>query len=227
MGWHGFIFLAALAAAVGGCDEETRPGDIETQCSDGIDNDGDGLTDCEDDDCPGCAFVDAGTDAGGASGCRVSSDEEPVDSCTDSNICICPEDVQTRDDVNCSGSCEEALPGTYLIVVQEASIPATKPSGSAWDIDGSDPDPFVELSVGGDSSMTSTKMNTMTPSWGESAEVDLSLGDSMEFTVWDRDSVDHDEVGTCTFEVGPGVLRARIGSCDGDILSLLVAWFPL
>ncbi len=52
-----------LASVLLGCGGSTNPGELGSECSDGKDNDGDGLVDCQDSDCRGTPICGGRPDA--------------------------------------------------------------------------------------------------------------------------------------------------------------------
>lgn len=77
------LLLSTILIIFAGCGDDTTTlgiDDLEisaSQCKDGLDNDEDGLTDCDDEDCQGFVFcVDGGGDADSDSDVDFVSDEE-------------------------------------------------------------------------------------------------------------------------------------------------------
>ena len=71
------VVMAALALA--GCKGSATEGSNPGECSDGADNDSDGLYDCDDPDCagaPACDQADADTDADSDSDADVDADTD-------------------------------------------------------------------------------------------------------------------------------------------------------
>jgi hypothetical protein len=69
------ILILLFASVPLGCGGQTNPGELGSECSDGKDNDGDGLVDCQDPDCQSAPICGGRPDAGLDSGL---SDSFPI-----------------------------------------------------------------------------------------------------------------------------------------------------
>ncbi|WP_152629831.1 hypothetical protein [Haliangium ochraceum] len=110
--WRGLCLLALLACALLACGEDQRfEGDASGECSDGADNDGDGLFDCSDDGCiasPQClcpggnVYIDADDDGvcDALDRCRgndASGDSDDDGVCDDLDQCADADDELDAD----------------------------------------------------------------------------------------------------------------------------------
>lgn len=122
-----------------------------------------------------------------STGLTSASQAETI-SCTANTHCSSVEICQAL-----TNTCKTALNRVYRLTVKNASINITT---NSVDADSSYPDPFVSIhfptftSTGVD---TSTKSNSITPSWNEPFEVTVTAdGQSLWFCVWDEDILDDD-----------------------------------
>jgi len=155
-----FSLIALVLVAACGDDDAgpstPRPeGTTDTSCVDGVDNDGDLLTDCDD---PGCRrvcslpFLDGGMRDGGMTGptsCSVTNELEFfADSCTGGQMCDCGFNGCTTAGCNLcerETTCSDALPRRFRVIVTHAEVPTTKPDGSDWDLGGGAPDLYAAI----------------------------------------------------------------------------------
>ena len=90
--------------------------------------------------------------------------------------------------------------GVFAITFQSATIPATRPDGSAWDALGGDPDPKVAIIVNGaNMGVTLAQSNTLKPIWNQTLDVSLQPGDALGFQVVDEDVTVDDLIDSTTF----------------------------
>lgn len=252
--------LVALALVCGlvacGDDDGTvvpREDGVGT-CSDGIDNDMDGAIDCADLSCAPlaiCTRTDAGPDpedAGppprdvGPAGCSVRVDATGfgiTDSCGGADICICTPDASCETECNLClspGTCEAAFPRRYRIQPIYAYVPIVKPSGEAWDGDGSGPDLFVATSVdGGGRFETATAYDLTLDGDGEYpaaysgsfGDFNMVSGSSIVVEVFDEDAVVDDLALECAGSADPTLARSRFIACEGDVGGVFALMLPL
>jgi hypothetical protein len=250
--------LCALVAC--GDDDGSVPmprEDTVATCSDGVDNDSDGLIDCAD---PGCGVfaMCASTDAGpidggpldggppprdlGPDGCSVLLDSAgfvDTDSCTGGNLCICPVDTTCEADCDLClspGTCEPAFPRRYRLVPLFAYVPATKPSGEGWDGDGSGPDLFAAMSVDGTGRFVTATANDLTLDGdgdftavytGSSGDFNMVSGSTITAEVTDEDALANDGAFECNWSANPTLARDRYLECTGDLGGFGAFMLPL
>ena len=110
---------------------------IETDCGDGLDNDGDSVSDCSDNDClKTAACTPDGKPENTNKRCRdwVDNDEDGVTDCDD-------QDCQTELITACNGSWDAALnKGQSSTPTRQASPASSSPSGDPLDLIGSGSD---------------------------------------------------------------------------------------
>jgi hypothetical protein len=113
----------------------------------------------------------------------------------------------------------------WRVTVVEGTIPDND-QGSAWDADGSAPDPYVGVQFGSSDAATSfstTAQDTYGPIWGETvisgvAAIDLQTYFSLG--VWDEDLTDDDVVGWCAWPIYESDFGTAIPlSCPADGVS--------
>lgn len=158
------------------------------------------------------------TCAESCSGCCVDGECKPGDSddacgvngeeCTScSSVSVCE-----------SGSCSLDPNSSWKIVAVSATIVE-----SSVDVDsGSAPDPYLEVSVAGNSAKTSAKEDTHTPKWNEVTIDGASAADiksDTSYVLYDSDFVDDDEI---VAECEPGLMDSDFAktevshTCVGD-----------
>lgn len=105
-------------------------------------------------------------------------------------------------------TCVLDVNSTWDFVVASASLPGSKKSGSAWDVFGGAPDPYlVGYSSTGQASHrgeTSKKDDTHSPVWNETVLKSISASEllgNLSFEIWDDDGVGDDYVGGCAIKV--------------------------
>ena len=97
------LLILALTACTGQGDGEIDPDRPERACSDGVDNDEDGLTDCDDDDCDADAVCDAEEGEPEICDDGVDNDLDGQADCEDSDCadvapCWWPETIEHQGD---------------------------------------------------------------------------------------------------------------------------------
>ncbi len=90
----GPALLAVLIGATGACSTTESPDDDEEICNDGVDNDGDGATDCDDSECAGAFSCDVDVEV-----CDNSVDD-------DGDAAVDCDDADCAADPACAGSVE-------------------------------------------------------------------------------------------------------------------------
>jgi len=242
------LMVLCTVVACGDDDGDSVPPareDTVATCSDGRDNDSDGLIDCAD---PGCGVLATcvSTDAGpdpldggpppqdlGPTGCSVRIDAsglEFTDSCSGANLCVCS--VDTTCNANCNlclspGTCEPAFPRRYRLAPVFAYVPATKPSGEGWDADGSGPDLYAAMMVDGAGRFETATANDLPLDGdgdftavysGSFGDFNMVSGSSIFTEVFDEDAVADDGAFECNWSANPSLARARFLECAGDEL---------
>lgn len=91
------------------------------------------------------------------------------------------------------------IPGRYRITIKNAQLSPRKMDGRSWDIFGGAPDPFAVIQLGHHQIKTPHRPNTIHPEWNYSKELYLYGNERFTFSVYDRDLVQHDLVGSCFF----------------------------
>lgn len=115
-----------------------------------------------------------------------------ADNCTDDNVCnMTSPNVYT---------CEAAFPRTYLMTSIDVTAAATKPDGTAWDADGSPPDIYVTVSLGGTVlSTTPVKQDAFTENFTNAQGLALALTSNsvLDVHAWDKDLTVDDSILDC------------------------------
>lgn len=144
-----------------------------------------------------------------------------------------PVSLCTSDPATCSGEtmcfnsqCVAAFGREYVITIADAAIPPTKPDGSAWDPDGSAPDPFAVLSLDGRALGTTTVVHdSLLPVWRQTtAPTVVPAGGLLRVDVIDKDAVSDDGVLTCTWELTADLLHAGFARCAGEIGGVVITF---
>jgi hypothetical protein len=81
-----------------------------------------------------------------------------------------------------------------------------------------EPDPFVEIAIGGTTGKTTTKANTYTPQWDElivSASASAIVSSGLSVKVIDADPWGTETIGACVMMVPDAVLLAGYGVAPG------------
>ena len=208
-----------LCGRVCAADEDCRAGSCrvtrETECLDGMDDDGDSLTDCEDPDCAGtereCSCPDglvgmgmqlcvSGTGWSDCLGCEAPPE------CTDSSECGTGYECV-------GGMCRFDLDSRWDIYLIDGNIPTRNYSGTAWDAWGGQPDAQVRMRVGSSSEdlqMSTTQDDTTSPTWMETVILNRTARDILSHfyvAVYEVDSgwdiTGWDNVGACLISLAP------------------------
>jgi hypothetical protein len=126
------------------------------------------------------------------------------DSCGGSEIC-----VETE--------CSAAFDREYELSIPELTVTPQNPNGNAWDFLGSDPDPFVVVSLNGDEVLnTSTAQNVLTATYDERVVVTVPDGARLRILARDSDTGADDDIIACEFDpLNADALGLRILSCEG------------
>jgi hypothetical protein len=212
------LWLVAAASIAVACDSGPAPGGEATaaECSDGLDNDGDGSVDCLDIACGVHAFCDGpGPDGGmppsscGPSTCGGCCSGDTCLGGTSATACgsggaVCVDCGPGR---LCSGGgCVIDPASRWNVIVQSVEVNATDAAGEAWDAFGGAPDPFVEVYAGNRDNYvggTSAGSDVFSFTYDQRVATDLradALQAYLAFAVWDQDTADHDRVGACKYE---------------------------
>jgi Cys-rich repeat protein len=86
--------------------------------------------------------------------------------------------------------CASADGATYKLTIKSGTAPSATASGGAWDIDGSLPDPYLNVYVNGSLvCYTAPVSNTTTPTWNATCNTALKLtsSDTLKFVMMDDD----------------------------------------
>jgi len=192
------------------CDAGSCENTVEFDCLDGVDDDGDGLTDCEDPDCEGTTRM-----------CTCSGGAEPPPGVTPEELCEStgwsecgpcgpPPECSAASPCDYGFSCVSSEcvfePSTVFdLVVVSAEIPRPV-GGGDWDT-GSGPDVFASLRVGpmmeSAPELTTSRLDDdYFPSWNETIIRSTSAADFRTYTrvdIWDYDLLNpNDLIGACT-----------------------------
>jgi hypothetical protein len=213
------LCLGSLGLLGAGCDSGGRGEVTAAECSDGLDNDGDGAVDCGDVGCGAHAFCDVTLADGG-------TPPPPPPSCGPSNCggCCSGDTCLGGNSASACGSggaiCVDCGPGRlcsggvctidpasrWNVIVESVEVSTTSTGGGAWDPFGGAPDPYVNVEVGapdGDVGNTSSGSNTFTVRYDQRVATDLradALWTFLAFHVYDEDPDTDDWIGACKYE---------------------------
>lgn len=112
----------------------------------------------------------------------------------------------------------EVFGRAWTFTVESATITATKSDGTAWDGDGSPPDPFVKVMLNGGLIATTPELeDTRTPSWDFATNpVVIQAGDSLSLAIFDGDVLSDDTIGTgCPITLDAAFVNAGGATCTG------------
>ena len=132
----------------------------------------------------------------------------------------CDRHIDCDNDEICGfGTCEQALDRWYEVGVDAAYVGERHPDGLAWDVDGTDPDLFVDMLNESDWCSTSTRANTTRPVWVEYCTLWMDRTPELSIDLWDRD-VHGDE-----FVAGWSWVRrdavVQLARTDGALITLV------
>lgn len=193
---------------------------IRENCTNGTDDDQDGAADCLDTQCalePACAT------------CTVAAAGQLItDSCTVSDICVC----SGTEDFCTDGDCEAALAQQYVVDIISATLPATKPDSSCWDVVGCGaPDIWVDVRLANGTEVVAsiTRDDVFSAEWTTAYSLPLTLvaGTELVVIVYDDDGVAGSEGAfQCMFTLDAARLRSRTLDCTGALGTLAMDIFP-
>lgn len=216
----GFLGMACDVCSLGETCATAECRAIRENCTNGIDDDHDGAADCLDSQCAldsACAT------------CTVAAAGQLItDSCTGSDICICA----GTEDFCSDGDCEAAYSQQYVVDIISATLPATKPDGSCWDVVGCGaPDIWVDVRLANGTEVVAsvTRDDTFSADWttAYSSPLTLVAGAELVATVYDDDGVAGSEGAfQCMFTLDPARLRTRTLDCTGALGTLAMDVFP-
>jgi hypothetical protein len=160
----------------------------------------------------------------------------PCVNCTSSGeqcvsmVCVpitCATSATCPADKVCSGGvCASPFGLHYRIVILEAKINPKTTTGGAWDNNGSAPDPYVVITIGGVSWYTTTKLDTLQPSWKEYVPYTVGAATAIRFEVRDSDVNSSTLIGAIELKPVPAtVLHAgTYTGANGGVGSLTIAF---
>ena len=179
------------------------------QCQSGVCND---PTQCGPSNCKsGCC--DQGKCLSGSSTNACGTAGKTCQICKKSQVCS-------------SGTCKLDPSSKWSITVEKAEFDKTK----SWDtLVYTEPDPYVELSVGSNTGKTTVKSNTYTPYWNElvlSTTAGSLSSYGVSIKVYDSDTIGSQLMGSCKATVAEKILTGGVGyiqTCGGKD----VTWIKL
>jgi hypothetical protein len=126
---------------------------------------------------------------------------------------------------------EQRPVGVWTLRILEAMVPRSKQSGLEWDQDGTAPDPFVRLYVGGRMVWESKMVeNSYAPRWNVTLPRNIQVNPDASFRleIWDRDTpVSADPIGRLKSIGLPPLAQpdavARLTLDTGAIVTVLVS----
>lgn len=193
---------------------------VRENCTNGVDDDADGATDCADTQCatdPACAT------------CTVAAVGQVItDTCAGSDICVCSGAI----DFCTNGDCQAAFSQQYVVDILSATLPSTKPDTSCWDVVGCGaPDIWVDVRLGDGTEVIAsiTRDDTFSAEWttAYSLPITLAPGTELVAVVYDDDGVAGSEAAfQCTFTIDATLLRSRTLDCSGALGTLSMDLFP-
>jgi len=101
----------------------------------------------------------------------------------------CKQNSECEDALICaSGKCGTVYARQWRLSPLSARISPTDSNGDTWDGDGSPPDPFIVVLVDGTAVLTTqTVQNSLTPTWTESAVININNNTRVVIQMWDED----------------------------------------
>ena len=99
----------------------------------------------------------------------------------------------------CQGStCVVDPTGSWVITITNGQVSEKDAGGSSWDVPGGLPDPYVCLTINGAKKCTSTRSDTLQPSWGYAfpAATATALQSGVGVEYMDEDLADDDVICT-------------------------------
>lgn len=116
--------------------------------------------------------------------------------------------------------CEPDDMALWDVSVIEGVVPLTDADGDAWDSFGGLPDPYVTMSVIGQSGETAAIDNELFPEWNElvlTAVNTVQIEGGLEISVVDSDSIFDETIGTCLLNTADPVFDASsVISCETE-----------
>jgi len=86
-------------------------------------------------------------------------------------------------------------------------------------------DPYVVVAFDGEERITPVRKGTLTPVWNHSCEFRFAAGQTLTFTVYDRDLLDHDLVGKASLAAEPASAgKHRLSLSGGGTLVVEVSF---
>lgn len=168
--------------------------------------------------------------------CATSPDTAPgtdpaVDVGVDVDSRTEPAGQQEQAPVECSG------PGCYIIIVNDSWLMATRHDGTAWDADGSLPEPYVALALNGKPLGTTTTLTeaqllhyasigAYRARWNEAVStVELHVGDVLSVIAYDAQ--ERYVLGTCELTLTATNLAAGQIACLGPAADAASLYFTI
>ncbi len=154
--------------------------------------------------CDGCCIGDTCFDGYGVEACGY---QETCEVCSEGETC---------DSVDCV--LDPFV--QWMVVLLDGDIALLDAEGAAWDAFGGAPDPYLEITELGFTSMYVN--NTFSPAWNETATASAlttDLWEPMTFIMRDSDNVVDDVIGECTVEIPDeafGALHEVVCEVDGS-----------
>jgi hypothetical protein len=166
-------------------------------CQNGVCNN---PTSCGPTSCSGCC--QGSKCLSGASATACGDKGAPCQQCASLAVCT-------------AGACKLSSSTVWGIIVVKAELDSSK----SWDwLFYTEPDPYVEITVGSKSGKTTGKSNTYTPQWDEylfSATAGEIAASKLAVKVLDSDPVGSETIGSCLVEVPDDVLAYGYGVVSG------------
>lgn len=147
------------------------------------------------------------TDSCGKQGAKCQSCGNKV--CSNQVCTSCSHSTECPGDRVCTkGSCETAFDRDYTLTVYSATVMATKPDGSDWDVVSAPPDPVAEVIMSGSSKgKTATVWDTTSPYWAHDLSLRVSQTSKLTIKVSDDDIAYSEAIGNAELS-GAALLSA-------------------